>query len=141
MKTYLTGLLTSLFIFVTPVIPLIWLVLFFVIGDTIIGMYASYKKGTSITSRKLARVITKISVYSIMILLVYGLDILILSTWIETHMLVTKIGTGIVCFIEGFSIDEKIRVINNDKGTIYYIGKVFDFVKGFKSKYNEIINK
>lgn len=140
MSKFLSGLLTSLFVFVSPVIPLILLVLVFVVFDTIIGMMCSYKQGVKLKSRVLSRIVTKITIYVLMLLLVYGLDVMILSTWIETHMLVTKIGAGILCFIEAFSIDENVRKCNKDKGVGYYFNKIFDLVKKVKSKYNDTVN-
>jgi uncharacterized YccA/Bax inhibitor family protein len=140
MSKFMSGLLTSLFVFISPVIPLILLVLVFVLFDTIIGMICSYKQGCQLQSRKLSRIVTKITIYVLMLLLVYGLDVMILSTWIETHMLVTKIGAGILCFIEAFSIDENIRRCNKDKGVGYYFNKIFDLIKKVKTKYNDTVN-
>lgn len=140
MNKFFTGLFTSLFVFVSPVIPLIFLVLSFILVDTIFGVMCAYRLGEKIKSRTLSRIVSKITIYTFMMLLVYGLDILVLSTWIETHMLVTKIGAGILCSIEMFSIDESIRKCNGDKGLNFYLNKVFDFVKKVKAKYNDTIN-
>jgi preprotein translocase subunit SecG len=140
MKTYMSGIIASLFVFITPVIPLIWLVLLFVISDTALGVWASYKENKQIKSRKLARVISKITIYCAMIMMVYSLDVLVLYTWIDDKMLVTKIGAGVLCFVEGFSMDENIRRFNNDKGVIFYVERLFKVVKGVKVKYNELVN-
>jgi preprotein translocase subunit SecG len=140
MKTYMSGIIASLFVFITPVIPLIWLVLLFVISDTALGVWASYKENKQIKSRKLARVISKITIYCAMIMMVYSLDVLVLYTWIDDKMLVTKIGAGVLCFVEGFSMDENIRRFNNNKGVIFYVERLFKVVKGVKVKYNELVN-
>lgn len=140
MNKFMSGLFTSLFVFVSPVIPLIWLVLSFIVVDTIFGVMCAYRLGEKVKSRTLSRIVSKITIYTFMMLLVYGLDVLVLSTWIETHMLVTKIGAGILCSIEVFSIDENIRKCNGDKGVGYYFNKVFDLVKKVKTKYNDVIN-
>jgi len=140
MNKFMIGLFTSVFVFIAPVIPLIYLVLCFILMDTMVGVMSSYKLGIEIKSRKLSRVVSKLTIYSMTLLLIYGLDILVLSTWIETHMLVTKVGAGVLCFIEGFSIDENIRKCNNNKGVGFYFSKVFEVVKRVKEKYNEIIN-
>jgi preprotein translocase subunit SecG len=140
MKTYMSGIIASLFVFITPVIPLIWLVLLFVISDTALGVWASYKENKQIESRKLARVISKITIYCAMIMMVYSLDVLVLYTWIDDKMLVTKIGAGVLCFVEGFSMDENIRRFNNDKGVVFYVERLFKVVKGVKVKYNELVN-
>ena len=140
MKTYMSGIIASLFVFITPVIPLIWLVLLFVISDTALGVWASFREKKQIKSRKLARVVSKITIYCLMIMMVYSLDVLILSTWIDDKMLVTKIGAGVLCFVEGFSMDENIRRFNNNKGVVFYLEKLFTAVKGVKVKYNDVIN-
>jgi hypothetical protein len=140
MEKFILGLLGSLYILFLPVFPLIILVGAFIIADTFFGVYASWKTGNSITSRKLARVISKLIVYTGAILLVFGLDVLIFSMFIDTELMVTKLGAGVLCFIEGFSIDEKIRKVNNDKGMVYYLKKFFSFLKGIKNGYNDIIN-
>lgn len=137
----LFGLVSSIFVFFAPVYPLILLVGAFIIVDTLFGVYASWKdKGKkSIKSRKLARLISKLVVYTGVILLVFGLDTLIISTYVG-GLLITKLVAGVLCFIEGFSIDEKIRKFNHDKGVVYYLTKFFDFVKGVKNGFNDLIN-
>jgi hypothetical protein len=137
----LIGLVCSIFVFLTPVYPLIILVGLFIISDTIFGVYASWKINgrESIKSRKMARLISKLVVYTGAILLIFGLDYLILSMFMPL-MLITKLGAGVLCFIEGFSIDEKIRKVNKDKGVVYYLKKTFTFVKGIKEGFNEVIN-
>jgi len=140
MKTFMLGLLTSLFVFLAPTLPLIILVGLFIIADTCMGVFVAYKSKNQVTSRKLARVISKLVIYTGTILLVFGLDTQILSMFIETDLLVTKIGAGVLCFIEGFSIDESIRKINNDKGVGYYVKKTFESVKKLKDGFNSVIN-
>lgn len=134
------GLLTSLFVFLAPTFPLILLVGIFIIVDTCLGVYVAYKLKNQVTSRKLARVITKVIIYITAILLIFGLDTHILSIFIETDLLVTKVGAGVLCFIEGFSIDESIRKINNDKGVAYYVKKTFESVKKLKNGFNSMVN-
>lgn len=140
MKTYMLGLLTSLFVFLTPTVPLILLVGVFITADTCMGVYVAHKLKNKVTSRKLSRVISKLIIYTTGILLIFGLDTYILSMFIETDLLVTKVGAGVLCFIEGFSIDESIRKINNDKGVAYYVKKTFESVKKLKNGFNSIIN-
>lgn len=135
----LIGFFGSLFLFLAPTYPLILLVGMFIIADTIFGLYTSYVLKQPILSRKLARLISKLFIYTSVILLVYGLDYLILSYFIK-GLIITKLGAGVLCFIEGFSIDEKIRKINDDKGVVFYLKKVFAFIKGFKDGYNDVIN-
>lgn len=135
----LIGFFGSLFLILAPTYPLILLIGLFIVADTIAGIYTSWVLGNPILSRKLARLVSKLFIYTGVILLVFGLDTIIISYFLD-GLIITKIGAGVLCFIEGFSIDEKIRKINNDKGIVYYLKKLFSFVKGVKDGYNEIIN-
>lgn len=141
MKTFLYGLLSSIFVFLTPVLPLIILVGFFISADTLLGVYTAKKLKNKVTSRKLSRIIGKLIIYTGAILLVFGLDTQIFGMFIETDLLITKLGAGVLCFIEGFSIDENIRKINKDRGTVYYVQKMFDLIKTTKKKYNDTFTK
>lgn len=135
----LIGFFGSLFLVLAPTYPLIFLVGMFIVADTFFGLWKSYMLSETILSRKLARLVSKLVIYTGAILLVFGLDYLILSHFIG-DFIITKIATGVLCFIEGFSIDEKIRKVNNDKGIVYYLKKTLSFVKGVKDGYNEVIN-
>jgi hypothetical protein len=128
-------------VYFAPTIPLIFMVGVFIAADTVMGLYASWKLNQPILSRKFARLITKLISYTASVLLVYILDINLLCEFIEKPLLVTKVSAGVLAFVELFSIDEKIRKLNNNKGIVYYITKVFEFVKNIKDKHNEIINK
>ena len=140
MKELGIGVLSVLGVFLSPVFPLILLVGFFIVCDTVFGMFTAYKLKKDITSRKLSRIIAKILIYTTSILLVYGLDKLVFAEFIESEMLITKLGAGTLCFIELFSIDENIRKINKDKGIMHYITKLFDTVKDVKNKFNSSLN-
>jgi small neutral amino acid transporter SnatA (MarC family) len=135
----LIGLLGSLFVFFTPTFPLILLVGLFIAADTFFGVYTSWRLGEPIVSRKLARLVSKLVVYTGAILLVYTLDFHVIS-YFTKPLLATKLAAGVLCFIEGFSIDEKIRKINNNKGIVYYLKKLHIFVKSIKDGYNDVIN-
>ena len=141
MKTFLYGLLSSIFVFLTPVLPLIILVGFFISADTLLGVYTAKKLKNKVTSRKLSRIIGKLIIYTGTILLVFGLDTQIFGMFIETDLLITKLGAGVLCFIEGYSIDENIRKINKDRGIVYYVQKMFDLIKTTKKKYNDTFTK
>jgi hypothetical protein len=138
-EKFLIGLVGSVFLLLSPVFPLILLVGLFILTDTIFGVYTSWKLGHDIKSRKLARLISKLVVYTGAILLVFGLDYIILSSFIG-GLIVTKVGAGVLCFIEGFSIDEKIRKINNNKGIVHYLKLCYKFVRGVKNGFNDVIN-
>lgn len=133
-------ILSGFFLFFTPVVPLLLLIGGVIALDTLTGVMAAYKRDENITSRKLSRVIGKMVIYTFSILLIYGLDILVLTTWIETYMLITKIAAGLILFIEGFSIDENIQKLNKGKGVKYYTEKLLSLIKVAKNKYQETFN-
>lgn len=131
--------LSSVLVWLTPVVPLILLVGCFICFDTIMGVIAAKRCGIPLKSRRLAKILSKMFIYTSILLLVYGMDFLIISTWIP-GLVITKVGVSVLCFVEGYSIDEKLRKINNDKGFIYYISKFIHFIKSFKDVFNDIIN-
>jgi hypothetical protein len=141
MNKILYSLLTMVYIYVMPVYPLIGLIGIFIFTDTIFGVYKSYKLKESIVSRKLARIVSKLIIYTSVVLLTFGLDVLIIKhLFTYSPYLVTKFIAGVLCCIEIFSIDEKIRLFNNNKGIKFYLYKVLDFAINIRKKTNEIIN-
>lgn len=140
MKEYVLAVLSGLLIYLTPVYPLLIMVSLFISADTLLGIYVAKKLKKEITSRKLARIITKLIIYTSAILLIFLLDVLVLQVFTSTPFLVTKIGAGVLSFIEIFSMDENIKKINNNRGIIHYITQSFDFVKNLKNKFNSIVN-
>lgn len=142
--SFIKGVFITIGLFIMPVEPLILLVGLFIIGDTIMGLTAAFINKEPLLSRKFARLVIKLILYTSAVLLVYGLDILILSDIFgldSSKFIPTKIAAGSLCVIEGFSIDEKIRKINNDKGIKYYWTKIIKAFKSFKSDINEINEK
>lgn len=138
------GFVLTVYLFFMPVYPIIGLVGAFIILDTIMGVTASYVKKEPILSRKLMRLAVKLGSYTAITILIYGLDILILSDTFgldSTTFLPTKIVAGTLCFIESFSIDEKIRKMNNDKGVKYYWTLLVQMIKGAKKDINEMNEK
>ena len=140
MKEYVLMILGGIFIYFTPVLPLLFLVSVFIFSDTLLGLYTAKKLQKEITSRKLARIITKLIIYTSAILLIFLLDTLVFGMFIDTPFIITKLGSGVLCFIEVFSMDENIRKINKDRGVIHYITKSFDFIKNIKDKFNSSVN-
>ena len=124
MEAYLKGIGAAILLFITPVVPLLLLIGFAILIDTIFGIIASKKNNEPILSSKLARLLTKSLIYLSLVLLAFGLDYVligeILINYFKIHILFTKlIGVGII-FVECFSIDEKIRKMNDNKGLWYY---------------------
>lgn len=129
-------------LFITPIVPLILFVGFTVLVDTIFGLAVAKKNKKEISSNKLARIITKSLAYLLLILISYGLDLLIigdiLSHYFPIEMLFTKVMTGLAVFVEGHSIDEKLRKLNNNKGIQYYVKLLFRTIKSVIGSLKEI---
>lgn len=118
---YLVALAVAL---LAPIGGLMVLVGLFIIFDTIFGIVAAKKSKEKITSKKLSSVIYKMLTYQVLIIVAYMLDVLILGgiigLFVTSITLVTvKVVALMLIINETFSIDEKIRKINNGKGIWY----------------------
>lgn len=128
--------------FFAPIVPLLILIGFAILIDTIFGIIASIKNKKPIVSSKLARILTKSIIYMSLVLLAYGIDYIligeILLNYFKIHLLFTKlVGIGIV-FVEVFSIDEKIRAFNNNKGIWYYFKRILSKGKQITASVKDI---
>lgn len=140
----LKSLFLSIWLFFIPVEPLIVLVGAFIVADTIMGLYTAWRLKEPIVSRKLSRLAIKLLLYTGATLLVYGLDTLIISDIFgldSSKFIFTKITVGALCSIELFSIDEKIRKFNDEKGFKFYWKRTLALVKGIKKDINDINEK
>lgn len=119
--------------------------MFFVFLDTLVGIYSAKKRKIKVTSKKLSNIVPKITIYTILLILTYSLDMLILSEFIEDFISVaypsTKAVALIIISIEAFSVDESIRAFNNDKGMKFYTQRLVKSLKKIKSDYVDIREK
>ena len=136
-KTIL-ALLASIWFFFEPIHPLILMVGVFIIVDTIMGLIAAIHNKVEIVSNKLSRLATKLLVYTAVMLLVYMLDLHILSVFWD-NMLVTRLTAGMLVFFEAFSIDEKVRAINKGKGLRYYFTRFKKSAKEIKYEIEDFV--
>lgn len=127
-----------------PTTPMVLLVGAFIAFDTVFGVYTAVKlKGRkSITSWKMLRFAAKILFYTPVILLAYGLETTILAEQLNQESLyLTKFTALILVLVEGFSIDENLRKVNDDKGVVYYVDKAVKIIRSGKDKINSIFSK
>lgn len=113
--------ISLLWLLLLPIQASLITVLLLVIGDMIVGVWASVKEGYKINSRSLRRTVSKLVVYQISIIATF---------FIETHLLdypVTKVMTGLIGVVEGKSFFENL----------YRITKV-DFLKILIDKFQLI---
>lgn len=140
MNIKVMAILSAILMWLMPIVPLLILVGGFIMFDTFFGIWAAKKNGILITSRRFSRIVSKMISYTATIILVYGMDKYIIDYWVG-DMIITKLAAGVLCFVEGFSIDEKIRAINDNKGVAYFLDKIFKFVKEGKDKIADILSK
>ncbi len=138
----LKAFVLTLTLFFAPIIPLILLVLFAIFLDTIFGVIAAKKTGENIESRKLGRIIIKSIIYISLLLLTYGIDYILLNELMMIKFgipwLITKGAAVILCLVELFSIDEKIRLFNDNKSFKYYFKRLFKVAKNINENVKEI---
>lgn len=127
-NTLLKSIGLALVAFFAPIVPLIILIGFAIMTDTVFGIIASIKNKKPIVSNKLARILTKSIIYLSLILLFYGVDVVLINAILTKkfgiNLLLTKFAAVIITIVEGFSIDEKIRSFNDGKGIWFYIKKI-----------------
>jgi len=124
MEKIFKPILVTLFAVFAPIVPLILFIGFVVGIDTIFGIIAAKKTGKEIKSSKLARVLSKSLVYISLVAIFFGMDVILINQvvmhyWPIQYLLTKVVGLCIIG-VEIFSIDEKIKMINNGKGLRYY---------------------
>lgn len=98
--------------FFAPLPLLIFWLFMFVIIDTITGMMAAHRRGEELTSHKLKRVISKLICYMTVIILARAINFHILP-FVELKG--CYLASGIVCFVELFSILENMYSITGNQ--------------------------
>jgi len=114
-KASLHPFLLSIMAFFMPIVPLIFLVGMFILGDTIVGIWAAIKRSEKITSRKLGNVVPKMLLYQGAIIFGYMMDVWLLAEFtnyiFSVDMLITKLIAMTLIFIESLSLIENIESI------------------------------
>lgn len=142
MKPTLLPLLIVISTFFLPVVPLVASVALFVVADTVFGIITAIKNKQKITSFKLAAVVYKLLIYEALLLLGFFVDNFILgelfAIWTDIPLVATKSLAMLVISIEGFSIDEKIRAMNNNKGLRHYLKKAWKTLMEGKQMFDKL---
>lgn len=133
--------LGSLFVFLSPIKPLIFVVGFIVIIDTIFGILRSRKLKIKFTSRRFYAFFKKSLVYQLLIITTFLIDKNLLNEFmtmiVSIDYVTTKVITAAICFNEIKSIDENVKIafkIDISK----WILDLFKFSKSVKEGINEI---
>jgi hypothetical protein len=115
LKAYSMQLLGIISSFFMPISGILILIGVSVIVDTITGVWKSKKLGSSITSRKLSAVISKILLYEVTVMLFYLIDYYIINdivlTFFSVELLITKILALVLVSIEVISLNENIKAV------------------------------
>jgi hypothetical protein len=137
--------LTAIYSFIAPIQGILLLVGVAIIFDTIAGIYCSKKLGDPILSRKLFRLAIKTFVYGGAVIIFYSMDVLLLKDiigyFLSIPLLLTKAVATTFIFIELYSVDEKIRMVNANKGIWFYFKRLITGVKSIKQKIDKINEK
>jgi len=151
--THLTTLFTtfkaSSWKFILPIITLLapvkWVVILvglFILLDTAFGIWSARKTGKKITSARFSTVIGKMLVYQAVVLLFFGIDVVILGDFIKLFIgipyTLTKSVATILIVNEGFSIDEKLKNVNPERGIWYYVKRTLGLAKKLKREAEDL---
>jgi hypothetical protein len=115
MKTYLLNAFAGLLLFFTPIQGLVIAVGLIVMLDTFTGVFKSIKlRGwSSIRSRTLSNIISKMLLYEMCILLLFPIDKFLLNDiliqLISVNYFATKLTCIVIILIEGTSIKENVE--------------------------------
>lgn len=133
--------LGSLFIFLSPIKPLLFIVGFIVVLDTILGILRSRKLNIKFTSRRFYAFFKKSLVYQLLIITTFLIDKNLINEFMNMIVvmdyLTTKVITAAICFNELTSINENIK-ITYGINIVDYIKKLFKFSKSVKDGLDEI---
>lgn len=125
----------------SPIKFLLVIVGVFILIDTVLGIWNAKKQQIAITSNRLASVLSKMFVYQGIVILAYAIDVSILggivAIFVSVPLLITKIATIMVLINEAYSIDEKIRNLNDGKGTWFYFKRSIGVAKVLKKEYTD----
>lgn len=142
-RDFLLSVFSALVAFFMPISPLLFIVIFAVLLDTLFGIIASVKLKKPILSRKLQRVCVKLLVYLPLILLAYPLDVFILNNFTEhtfkITLILTRVTVMIIVGVELFSIDEKVRAFNGDKGIAFYFNRLIKTLRSARSSISSVV--
>jgi hypothetical protein len=141
---YLNYLISSILIMFVPIHGILIAIGSSIILDTFTGIFKSVKLNgwSSIRSRKLSQVVSKMLLYEVCVLFLYMIDKFILNEfifkWLSVDYMFTKVCAILLIFVELTSIKENIQEAYNIK--IWDMLKdAFLRIKEVKKNINEII--
>jgi len=142
LKSKFATLFACVIALLSPIKYLLALVGLAILLDTVFGIYAAKKNRIQLKSSKLAKFISKMFVYQIVVITMYFLDVQLLGEFllyfVNIDLLATKVTAILLIVNEGFSIDEKLRMVNKERGIAYYFKRVLGLAKYIKKETEEL---
>jgi hypothetical protein len=133
--------LGSLCIFLAPIKPLLFIIGFIVVVDTIFGMLRSRKLHIKFTSKRFYSFFKKSLVYQLLIITTFLIDKNLINEFmnmvVTMDYLSTKVITAAICFNELTSISENVEIIYGIS-IVDYIKRLFKFGKKVKEGLDEM---
>lgn len=98
--------------FIAPLPLLVFWLFMFVITDMITGMLAAKSRGETLSSKKMKKTISKMTCYMVVVLLARAINVHVLPF---VEMYACYIASGIICFVELFSILENMYTVTGNQ--------------------------
>ena len=122
---WLYAIVLSTFGALAPIHPILITVGVLVAVDTILGVWASKKRGERISSGRAGRVLTKMFVYEMVLVVLFMVETNVWGSWLPA----VKIAAGAICVVEVISLLENSGTILGQPVFKFLIDKL-----GSKSK-------
>jgi len=90
-----------------PIYPILVTVGLLVAADTVLGVWASLKRGETLTSNKASRVISKVFVYQIVLCILFMVETNVWGNWLPA----VKLAAGAIAVVEVISLLENSGTI------------------------------
>lgn len=141
LEKWLKYILGALLVFISPIKPLLLVVGFMIVVDTIFGIIRSNKLGIKFTSRRFFSFFKKNFVYQLLVITTYILDHNLINEFtmsvISIELLTTKLMAAAICYNEFKSVDENVKIAYGIDIT-QYIKNLYKCAKQTKDGLDEL---
>lgn len=141
LEKWLKYILGALLVFISPIKPLLLVVGFMIVVDTIFGIIRSNKLGIKFTSRRFFSFFKKNFVYQLLIITTHILDHNLINEFtmsvISIELLTTKLMAAAICYNEFKSVDENVKIAYGIDIT-QYIKNLYKCAKQTKDGLDEL---
>lgn len=141
LEKWLKYILGALLVFISPIKPLLLVVGFMIVVDTIFGIIRSNKLGIKFTSRRFFSFFKKNFVYQLLIITTHILDHNLINEFVTSvisiELLTTKLMAAAICYNEFKSVDENVKIAYGIDIT-QYIKNLYKCAKQTKDGLDEL---